>query len=641
MKVSYNWLKEYVGDGIPSIVKLEELLTFHAFEVDGMEDVEDDTVIDVKILPDRSSDCLSHRGIAREIASLLPTTLITDPLHTQAPELPPTDTVRVTIEDTEQCRRIAFVRMLGVEIKESPEWLQKRLRVLGQRPINTVVDATNYVMFALGQPLHVYDADILSQKDDTYHLGVRMAREGEKIITLSKEDRVLDPSVQLIVDAHTDTPLSIAGVKGGAYAEVTTHTTHIILEAGNFNPQTTRKTAQKLKLPTDAAKRFENGISPDVVMPALRELVSLIHAIAGGTCVGVADMYVSPIIQKKVTVMHTHIEKLLGILVRDDVVEDIFARIGCISETIDGGWIVLPPIERTDLLIPEDFIAEVGRIYGYTHIHAIAPTKIVISEYSARQEYSERVRNFLITEGFSEVITSSFRKKDEVTLHNALATDKGCLRSTLHYNIDEVLTRNVQNLDLLGLSRVCVFEIGTVFTKNTGKTDVVEYTALAIGVRTKQSGYIPADDTYVEEICEKLTTLLGVSLNGVLEKGIYECNFTNIYTKLPIPTTYSPYSPSASVVFVPYSVYPSMTRDIALWVAESVTAEAIEACIRIHASVLLVHLSLFDTFKKEERMSYAFRLVFQANDRTLTDEEISPIITRIESALTSQGFEIR
>jgi phenylalanyl-tRNA synthetase beta chain len=639
MKVSYNWLKAYVGEKMPSVEKLDELLTFHAFEVDGIDEVGDDYVIDVKVLPDRSSDCLSHRGIAREIASLVPTALVHDPLHTQTPVLSQTHAISVEVEDVHQCRRIALAHMEGVTVGPSPEWLVKRLEAIGQRSINNVVDATNYVMFALGQPLHAYDATKLACEGGVWKLGVRMAREGEEITTLSKEVCQLDPSIQLIVDASHDTPLSIAGVKGGVQAEVDTRTTSLILEAGNFNPQTTRKAAQKLKLPTDAAKRFENNISPEVVMPALQELVALVTEIAGGTCTGMTDAYGEMPVQEKVTVMHAHIEKLLGISVREDVVDDVLARIGCLSEVINGGWVVLPPVERTDLLLPEDIIAEVGRIYGYTRVTAIPPTPVPLTEINAMQYYGEVIRNTLIEHGFSEIITSSFRKKDDVQLRNALAADKGCLRSTLRDAVEEALGKNVQNLDLLGLARVALFEIGTVFEKDAD--DVVEHFSLAIGARIKQSGYIPKDDGVVTEAVGVLENILGTSLGGVLKNGVYECNLTDIVAKLPAPTAYIHTPPTPAVAFRPYSAYPFVTRDIALWVGEDVSAHDISEMIAREAGELLVSVRLFDEFRKDDRTSYAFRLVFQSFEKTLTDAEILPIMTRIEGVLHGAGFEIR
>ncbi|HEX4798939.1 MAG TPA: phenylalanine--tRNA ligase subunit beta [Candidatus Paceibacterota bacterium] len=641
MKVSYLWLKEYVGETMPPVEELETLLTFHAFEIDGIEQVGDDAILDVKVLPDRGADCLSHRGIAREITSLIASTLTYDPFYTSTPEITSSERVRAHIADTEQCARISFALMTGVTIGESPAWLKQRLSAIGQRSINNVVDATNYVMYALGQPLHAYDAKKLTEKNGTYALGVRMAREGECITTLSQETYTLNAQTQLIVDGHSDVPLSLAGVKGGAHAEVDATTTMIILEAGNFNPQTTRKTAQRFKLFTDAAKRFENGVSPEMVSPALCEVVALILEIAGGVCEGKCDTYPHPARQEKVLVKHARVESVLGIPVSVEVIEDILARIGCLFEIVEGGWSVLPPRERIDICISEDIIAEIGRIYGYEHIPARIPTAKPITEYNARQEYSERVRHFLIEKGFSEVITSSFCEKDEVILLNALASDKGALRSSLRGNVADVLTRNMYHIDLLGIPYTAVFEIGTVFTKDETNHDVVEYTACALGVRTKVSGYTPHDDVILRTVIQELEAYLGTVLGGSMENGIYEYNFSELLTKVPAPTAYTAHPKREVVTFKPYSHYPHLRRDIALWASTDMSDVEVRSCIEAYAGDLLVRMDLFDTFTKDGKTSYAFRLVFQSSERTLTDDEIAETMRELEGALKERGCVIR
>ncbi|MCA9366447.1 phenylalanine--tRNA ligase subunit beta, partial [Candidatus Kaiserbacteria bacterium] len=180
MIVSYAWLKDFLGDTTPSAEEVARLLGEHAFEIEGVEEVEGDTVIDVDVLPNRSSDCLSHRGIAREIATLINTPLVYDPLH-EVLDLPQTDAIVVDIADTTACPRFTAALMTGIEVKESPAWLQARLKALGQRSINNIVDATNYVMYALGQPLHAYDAGKFPQTGGKWQFEVRFAREGEVV----------------------------------------------------------------------------------------------------------------------------------------------------------------------------------------------------------------------------------------------------------------------------------------------------------------------------------------------------------------------------------------------------------------------------------------------------------------------------
>jgi len=642
MKVLHNWLKEYCGETLPSAGDIDALLTFHAFEIDGIEKVGEHEVIDVKVLPDRGADALSHRGIAREIATLTGIPLVHDPLQETVSLSPSTDKLKVSIENEEHCSRFAGALIEGIEVKESPEWLKSRLQALGQRSINNVVDATNYVMLSLGQPLHAYDADKFEKDGDVWHFGVRMAKDGKKVTTLTGETYELTPCVQLIVNMKSDTPVGIAGIKGGKSAELTQETTNIILESANFNPQITRKSAQSLKLQTDASKRFENGVSPELVPYALKDVVELIIDIAGGTCAGYVDVYPTEKRNSPVSVTLVHTNALLGLALTKETVEDIFTRLGFSFEQNEkgDGWSVTAPFERTDIVIAEDVIAEVGRVHGYEHIASILPEKVQLTGYNARHFYSEKIREILLHEGFSELITSSFRKKDTVCLLNALASDKGCLRSTLTSNIQEVLDKNIGNTDLLGIPCVQTFEIGTVFSKNAAGNDVVEYTSLAIGVRMKND-YTPKDDARVQELVSKIEIELAVPLNGSLKQGVYECNLSEVIACLPMPTEYSAYVPSVDATYAPYSPYPYIVRDIAFWTESEVGVDELQPLITEEAGQLAVRISLFDTFEKEGRTSYAFRIIFQSFEKTLTDEEVAPCMTKLEHRLKEIGYEVR
>ena len=251
MKVVHSWLKDYLGDALPTPEKMEELLTFHSFEIDGVEEVAGEAVIDVDVLPNRSSDCLCHRGVARELASLLGTELAHDPLA-EKPELTVTDKIVVDIQNETACPRFTAVLMTDVTVGESPDWLKRRLTSLGVRSINNIVDATNYVMYALGEPMHAYDADLFPQVDGKWNFVVRDARPDETISLLAEggkdEDRIVElvGTELLIVDGSSDTPIGLAGVKGGRYAGVHAGTKNIIIEAAHFDPTVTRKTARRL-----------------------------------------------------------------------------------------------------------------------------------------------------------------------------------------------------------------------------------------------------------------------------------------------------------------------------------------------------------------------------------------------------------
>jgi len=644
MLVVRDWLKEYAGDSLPSAEEIEKLLTFHAFEIEGVETVEGEEVIDVDVLPNRSSDCLCHRGIAREIATLTGTPLVYDPLA-EPVELASTDDITVTIEDPQACPRFTASLITGIEVKESPEWLKKRLTAIGQRPINNIVDATNYVMFAIGQPLHAYDADLFPQVDGKWQFGVRLAKEGEVVSLIAEggkdEDRdvTLKGTELLIIDDSSNTPIGLAGVKGGRYAGVHEGTTKIIIEAAHFDPVLTRKTARGLGIVIDASKRFENEPSRELPPYGQKEIVDLILKIAGGTCEGMIDVYRERWEEKKVAVSATRTNALLGLSIESDEMKRILLQAGMTVGETDDGFMVAGPWERTDLAIEEDFIEEIGRVYGYQHVASIVPESVNLSEYNARQFYGDRVRDTLISLGFSEVITSSFRKKDEISLLNALASDKGCLRSSLHKNIADVLDKNAGFTDLFGTQDTRVFEIGTVFKK--GEHGVEEHVSLCLGVRTKQSGHSKKDDEVLEAAIGELTISLDTNLSFDTKEGIAECNFTDLYSKLPAPTSYDALSLSAEINFTPFSVFPHMSRDIALWVSEGTDAATVEKVLNEHASDLRVRTTLFDEFSKDGKTSYAFRLVFQSNEKTLTDEEVNTIMDSVNTAASTEGWEVR
>ncbi len=645
MKVHYDWLKECVGDAMPSVLDIEKLFTFHSFEIEDIENHEHHTVIDVKVLPDRSSDCLCHRGIAHELAALIGKPLVEDPLREPVVLEPKTDKLSVTIENRENCRRFSGAHITGVSIGPSPDWLRERLESLGQRSINNVVDATNYVMLSLGQPLHAYDADKFPHDESGWHFGVRMARQengkGEEVTTLSNETFTCTPKVQLIVEAKSDAPVGIAGVKGGKSAEIDANTRNIIIEGANFDAVVTRRSSQSLKLQTDASKRFENELPPALTAYGVTECVRLITEIAGGTCEGYVDEYPTKRENLVVTVRHAHLESLLGVAIPKETVEAILSRLGFSYDSTADGWNVTAPFERTDVTIAEDVIADIGRVNGYEHIASVVPETVPLAELNIRHYYSELIRDTLAYEGFSEVITSSFRKKDAIELQNALASDKGCLRSSLRENIREALDKNMPNADLLKLRELKLFEIGTVFTRAEGGKGVAEHTELAIGVRLKQGGYNQKDDARLTEVKVKLESALSVTLDAVIDKGVLTMNVTELLPKLSIPTAYTSFRGAAEMTYTPFSQYPFVSRDIALWAPEGTTAVDIDTVIKAEAGDLLLHSTLFDEFHKDGKVSFAFRLVFQSFDRTLTDDEIGGVMQKVTEKLQNGGFTVR
>ena len=281
MKVIHSWLKEYVGDVLPDAKTVDELLTFHSFEMEGIEEVAGETVLDVDVLPNRSSDALCHRGIAREVAALLNVQLENDPLKKPV-EMNDGSKVTVTIEDDTLCSRFTAAVIEGVEVKETPLWLKQRLEALGQRSINNVVDATNYVMFAIGQPTHVFDLDKLAKDSDgRVNITIRNGKEGESLELLGGDVIESNETVLHLVDGNNNELLDLAGIKGGTRAEFTEGSTNLVITSGNFNYQSVRKTAQRTKVFTEASQRFQNEPSPELAAYGLEAVAKLILDLAG------------------------------------------------------------------------------------------------------------------------------------------------------------------------------------------------------------------------------------------------------------------------------------------------------------------------------------------------------------------------
>ena len=644
MLISYNWLKDYLGGDLPSVDKVVDLLTTHSFEVESVEEVLEDVVIDIKVLPDRAGDCLSHRGVARELATLLNKNLTFDPLNAIV-SLPVSDQFKITIAEDNLCSRFMVVHMTGVAVGPSPEWLIKRLSAIGQRSINNIVDATNYVMYAVGQPLHAYDADLFTKTiDGKWHFAIRQAKVGETLSLLKDKNSLderkitLSGSELVIADGEKDLAIGLAGVKGGEYAGVSANTKNIILEAAHFNATSVRQTARKHGIATDAVKRFENNPSEFLPPLALNNIADLITKIASGKLEGVFDVYKNPATISPVLVRAEKVNQVLGLSLEALEIKNILERLGAKVEEDEGGFSVTSPLERNDLLLEVNYIEEVGRIHGLFNIKSIKPVSMLLESINANYFYSQKIRQILLAQGFSEVMTSSFRKKDEIQLQNALASDKEYLRSSLLPTLDEVLMQNAQNIDVLGLRDIRIFEIGKVFKKNVNRVE--EKLMLALGVQTKKTVHVPADDKIINNALEALRegSIANISVS---DKGLCEIDLEGLIKNLPIPTKYELVETRSKITYKPFSLYPAIVRDVAMWVDSSVDREEVLKIIEDNAGTLCQRITLFDEFVKDGRVSYAFRLVFQSFDKTLTDGEVELFMAEVYKSVKEAGFETR
>lgn len=588
------------------------MLTFHAFEIDGIEHhpstllgaSQDDDILDVKVTPNRGHDCLSYRGIAKEISAILNIPLkekyrlCKSDLHKQEMKV---GDCQVSIEAPALCPRYIAGYIRGVKVGPSPEWLQKRLRAMGQQSINNIVDATNFVMFETGQPLHAFDAGKLTQKDGTYSIQVRRAKPGEKMVALDQKEYEFKDSMLLIVDKHADAPVGIAGVKGGMASGIDASTTDIIIESANFNGVSARRTAQALKLRTDASQRFEQGISPELAAYGMQSAVEIIRELAGGTLVGFIDVYPVKQEEKSVSVTLEHINRLLGTSLNAKVVEDVLKRLGFMFTQSSDAFAVQVPFERLDITIPEDLIEEVGRMVGYETVAAVElPALSRPFEVNQNFAAAEKVREELTAQGYSEVFTSVFVEKGERAVSNKVGGDKPFLRANLTDGLTEALKKNIQSKDLLGLKEVKLFEIGTVWLKDKEMIMVGVVTEKVKAAEEPLAEYVKGD--------------------------------VSAYDTLPLSDT---------ARFAQFSRYPYIVRDVALWAPKGTETVELLDIIRAHSGSLLVRSELFDTFEKGERVSYAFRLVFQSFDETLTDLVANERMESVYTSLRAKGYEIR
>ncbi|PIP68772.1 hypothetical protein CO033_02445 [Candidatus Nomurabacteria bacterium CG_4_9_14_0_2_um_filter_32_10] len=600
MLISYKWLKSYVPD-LPEPDKLVDVFTFHLCEVEGVEKKEDDTIFDLNILPDRAHDLLSYRGIAKDLAGILNIEYKNIEYKIRAGEA-----TKLSIKvESKNCRRYMARIIRKIKILPSPDWMKNYLLSMNQRSINNLVDATNIVMFDRGNPIHVFDLDKVEGS-----IIIRQAKEGEKMTTLDNKEVKLSPLNMVIADEKNI--LALAGIKGGKVAEVTEDTKNIIIEVANFDPTNIRKTSKEINIYTDAVKRFENDLSPEIVSVSMNDMSALVLEMCkDATLEEVVDIYTKKQEKNKLSFNIKRISKRLGLDISVATVEDILKRYGVLYKNTDDDFEIVVEDMRIDLKTEEDMSEEIIRILGYEKLKEELPK---INWNSKTNEVYSKIfwaRNKLLNDEYSEVMTYSFRDKGEVEVL-ASASDKKFLRTNLSDGLKESFKLNQLNMPLLGMSEIKIFEIGTVFKKNGEKIHVA----------------------YVDK-------------KNVVEVSLDE--FCKSYQGEPL-VDLSAKSYQLKANFKPWSIYPFISRDVAVWVPNVVESYQVYKVIKENAGDLLVRDPyLFDSFTKpastaggDGKTSYAFRLVFQSYDRTLKDEEVNEIIAKISYKISkNSSWEIR
>ena len=450
---------------------MRERLTNAGLAVDAVEARDGDYVLDVEV-PSNRGDCLSHLGIARELAVIKQARVQSPESKVQNSKSKTSDFAAVEISDTDLCPRYAARVIRGVKIAPSPDWLVKRLEVLGQRSINNVADITNYVLHEFGQPLHAFDLAKLGQQ----RIVVRRAAPGEAIKTLDGMERKLDSDMLVIADATR--PVAVAGVMGGEESEISTATQDVLIESAWFNQASVRRTAKLLGLHTEASHRFERGVDPEGVLSAQERCVALICEIAGGEATeDVLDVYPNPFPAQTVELRPERVAAITGLQVQRDEMLRILTALGFeLSEENPARLTFIIPSWRHDVAIEEDLVEEVARHTGYDQIKTELPPASLAGEYHSSERRRRLLRKAVLAHGFNEAISLSFTEPAEdfelipdfagrgqlltpVVLTNPIIEEASRMRQTLLPGLLNSIRHNLNH----GNRDVCLFETGRVF----------------------------------------------------------------------------------------------------------------------------------------------------------------------------------
>ena len=662
--------------------------------------LESDWVIEIDITANRS-DALSHWGVARDLYAWLKRNGYNTSLHRpDCSEFTVDNTnlpIDVEIENTEACKRYACVSITGCEVKESPEWLQDKLKVIGLRPINNIVDITNYVMMAYGQPMHCFDADMVKGNK----IVVRTQPEGTKFVTLDGEEHTLGEHDLSICNAEE--PMCIAGIFGGKGSGTYDTTTNVVLESAYFHPTWIRKSARRHGLSTDASYRFERGIDPNGIIYALKQAAILCKQLAGGkVSMEIKDVYPTPIADARVQLDYEYVDRLIGKKIGNDMIRSIVESLDMkvISET-DTGLELDVPAYRVDVQRPCDVVEDILRIYGYNNVEI--PTQLkssltILGDEDKAYHHQNVISEQLVGCGFREILNNSLTKTayytelnhytedTTVKVMNPLSSDLGVMRQTLLFGGLESICRNVNHK----MPNLRFFEFGNCYhfspEKNNDEDPIKAYTEeMHLGMwltgKRVEGSWAHADEqsnfyelkAYVMNIFTRLGVNPGIvvaekSDNNVFGKalalkarsGKLLCEMGTVSHKLlkkmdiDQDVFYADINwnnimraiKKNETLYHDISKFPSVSRDLALLIDKSVEFEQIEQIARQTEKKLLKSVELFDVYEgknlPEGKKSYAVNFILQDEAKTLNDKQIEAIMTKLINNLKQKlGAELR
>jgi len=667
MKFSYNWIQSLIKQKLPEPEKLVELLTMHSFEIEESIKEKNDFVFDIAVLPNRGHDCFSHMGMAREIATLMGVKY--EGIKTNLKEdasIKAKDFIAVDISDKD-CRRYTAGVMTDVKVNQSPDWIKERLMACGLRPINNIVDIANYAMLETGQPLHAFDADKIADKK----IIVRKAKKAEKIETLDDETLNLDSDILLITDSSG--PLGIAGIKGGKKSGISQDTKTIVIESANFEPMTIRKGSKKLKLKTDASWRFEHDLDANLTEMAIKRAMALIQETAGGKIAqGLVDVFLIKPKQKKIELRLNIVKEMLGIDISEKDIKGILDKLGFEIIDVEKGLVeVVVPTIRGDIIIVEDLIEEIGRIWGFNNIPSVFPNVVLSSPRQKDQAYWEEIaKNTLKDLGYWESYNRSFVGIEEVKLFNipieSLIEVANPPSADYQYMRPDFLIHLLENLALNQklVSKLKFFELGKIFDNSKGERRFLIGAAIGYDfydikgslekllsifhvekidfVNIKNPDYC-WDNIKISEIKINKESIgylgkVNQSILGALKISQDVFAFKIDFEKLENLA-------KKNKDYTLISNYPPATRDLAILVPAQISV--MEVIKQIKASEkLLKDIEVFDVYSgkniPEGKKNIAFHLVYQPHDHTLKTEEIDQIHKNIINALEKNpGWQVR
>lgn len=662
--------------------------------------LESDWIIEIDITANRS-DALSHWGVARDLYAWLVQNGYKTSLHRPDCSKYSVDDnalpIDVEIENTDACKRYACVSITGCDVKESPEWLQNKLRVIGLRPINNIVDITNYIMMAYGQPMHCFDADMVKG----HKIVVRTQPEGTKFITLDGEEHTLGEHDLSICNAEE--PMCIAGIFGGKGSGTYDTTHNVVLESAYFHPTWIRKSARRHGLSTDASYRFERGIDPNGIIYALKQAAILCRELAGGkVSMEIKDVYPEPIADAKVTLEYDYVDNLIGKKIGHDTIKSIVTSLDMkIDAETDDALELTVPAYRVDVQRPCDVVEDILRIYGYNNVEI--PTQLKSSLTTmGEDDHIHHLQNLvseqLVGCGFNEIMNNSLSKvayykdlnsypeENTVKLMNPLSSDLSVMRQTLLFGGLESICRNINHKH----PNLRFFEFGNCYHFHPEKKDAENpikayseemHMALWLTGKRVEGSWAHADEK--SSFYELKAYVLNIFTRVGLQPQMYtmENGDNNIYSKsLRIKARNGKLLAEMGVVsgkilkqtgisnevfyaeilwdnlmkavrkntvlYHDISRYPAVSRDLALLVDKSVEFAAIESIAVQTEKKLLKSVELFDVYEgknlPEGKKSYAVNFILQDENKTLNDKQIDNVMNKLINNLKSKlGAELR